>query len=134
MHNNYRSSNLGRVDSIAASPGFTWGRSGNVGSGAYLLNDTVPSNLAGRIVSLYNAQITSIGVAVENADTFVVSIERNNGDTTYTEIATLTVTSLRKLEVAIAIDISYNDELCCKIKSGSCKNPVVYLIIKGDSV
>ena len=122
------------ADSVSASPGFTWGRSGKAVSGAYLINDTVPSNLTGRIVPLYDGLIDTVFVASENADTFVIAIEKRVG-AVFTELCTVTVTAARtKIEYLTNINVAYGDELACKIKSGSCKNPVVGIIIKGDSV
>lgn len=128
-----RSENLPGADTIATSPGFTWGKSGNVSSGAYLLNDSVPSNLAGRIVPAYNAQITQIFVTTETNDTATLAIETRSG-VTFTEIGTISLSAERKKIVDVAISISWGDEIAVKVKTGSCKNPVLGLVIKGDSV
>ena len=41
----------------SASPGFTYGRSGNLPSSTWLLNDTVPCNQSGRVNYLNNCFI-----------------------------------------------------------------------------
>ena len=51
-----------KVD-VSASPGFTWGKSGAV-KNSWLLNDTVPSNLAGRVVPI-DGQIVEITATAE---------------------------------------------------------------------
>ena len=120
------------ADSTSVSPGFTWGKSGNVGSGTYLLNDTVPSNIAGRLVSIEEGIISEIFVTSQDVDTFVVAIEKRNG-ATFIELATLTVTAGRTATGSYSALVYRGDELACRIKSGSCKNPVVGIIMQGDT-
>lgn len=116
---------------ISASPGFTWGRSGNAPTSTYLLNDSVPSNVVGRIVPISTGVIAQVFVASENADTWVLAIEKRSG-VTFTEIGSVTMTAQRTITQAVSISVSLGDELALKVKSGSCKNPVVGLIIKGS--
>jgi hypothetical protein len=123
-----------QIAGVSASPGFTWGRSGNVGSGTWLQNDTVPSNLAGRIFPLSNGQLIQLAVTNEGVNTFIVELYEHNG-TTYTLLATCALTAVRSKVFGIAdfgiVSITNGKELAIKVSSGSCKNPVVAGIFSG---
>lgn len=114
---------------VSASPGFSFGRSGTVTTGAYLTVDTVPSNITGRIVPI-NGNITKIFVGCENADTFTVGIQKRVG-AVYTDIATVSMVSSRKNTFSVSATVSIDDELCAYIKTGSARNVIVGLIIQG---
>jgi hypothetical protein len=116
----------------SASPGFTWGRSGNVGSGAWLQNDSVPSNLAGRKVDFVEASLRKILVTNENANTFVLGIYEHDG-TTFTQLTTLSLTAERTKSANVIVPITSGKELAVKIESGSCKNVVVGVVISGSN-
>ena len=64
----------------SASPGFSWGRSGNLSSGTWLLNDNVSSNRAGRTVSFDNPEIVRIQTASEDLDTYTITIYEHEGN------------------------------------------------------
>lgn len=129
-----RSDQIGGADSIAASPGFTWGKSGNIGSGTYLLNDTVPSNRTGRLVPTYDSIISEVLVAGEYGNTYTctIAIEKRNG-ASFTELCTVSLSAERIKVESFSCLVAREDELAVKVKSGSIKNPVVGVIIKGDS-
>jgi hypothetical protein len=122
---------VGQRMSVSASPGFTWGRSGNVSSGAWLQNDTVPSNVTGRHIFLHNAYIKKVFISNETVNTFNIGIYEHDG-TTYTLLYTSIVTGLRKFDESINIAITYNKELAMYVSSGSCKNIVCGLLIAGN--
>lgn len=133
MRSGNRSSLIPGADQLAASPGFTWGKSGNVSSNTYLVNDKVPSNTSGRIIPV-TGLLTEIFVTGQNDTTVTIAIEKRNGST-LTEIATITLTSQRKkIQSYTDVSLSYGDELAVKVKSGSIKNPVVGVVVKGDSI
>lgn len=116
---------------VSASPGFTWGKSGNV-SNAYLLNDTVPSNTSGRL-SPVTGQLEVIFVTCQNNSNATVVIEKRVG-ATFTTLASITLSSARKgtFVLSPAPAISVNDEIAVRISGASIKNPVVGVIIKGS--
>lgn len=115
----------------SASPGFSFGRSGTSNAGTYLQVDSVPSNQAGRIVPLQSGKITSVFISCQNAATFTIEIQKRVGNT-FNTIYTETVTGLRKKTSSVSgVSVSLNDELCCKVGSGSASNIIVGLIIKG---
>jgi hypothetical protein len=122
-----------------ASPGFTWGRSGTTRN-TYLSNDTVPSNLSGRVVTL-QGNITSIFVANQNAgDKFQVQIQKRVGNT-FTTVATLLADGTSRIySGTVLAAVGIGDELCCYIQgSGTISgvsltgatNPVCGIIIQG---
>jgi hypothetical protein len=112
------------------SPGFTWGRSGTTNAGAYLLNDTVPSNLTGRIVSL-NAYIVEVFVANELANTFDVAIQKRIGPSTFATLVTISLVSQRLKTQSVFVSVNDGDELVALVSSGAAKNPVVGLVLQG---
>ena len=115
----------------SASPGFTWGKSGNVGSGTWLLNDTISSDLVGRNFPLYNGSLDKISVSNELASTFTISVYEHD-HTTYTLLSSLSLTSqIRKSALITGVSVSYDKELAVRVTSGSCKNVVVQLILSG---
>lgn len=116
-----------------ASPGFSFGRSGNVSSGAYLLNEGVPSNTTGRPINLSNGRITQISISNENVNTFSIRLEEHDG-VTFTTLGTFTVTASRSTSFAnLNIPISANKEMSAKVQSGSGKNIVVTVYVKGNA-
>lgn len=125
------------IDSIYAtfsgliSPGFTWGRSGNVPSGTWLQNDTVPSNITGRNFPFFNGQLVTIAVSNEDVTTATVQLYEHD-KVTFTLLATLTLTAQRSKEQNFtSVPITKGKELAVRIGSGSVKNIVVQLVIKG---
>jgi hypothetical protein len=121
---------ISNTAAVSASPGFTWGRSGQIND-AYLLNDNVASDTAGRIVPV-DGFVTTIFVACELPSTATVEIRRRVG-AVYTTITSTTLASVRKKTDLLVTQpaVSKNDELCVYVSGSSIKNPVVGLIIKG---
>jgi hypothetical protein len=125
---------INQLTAVSASPGFTWGDSGNINSGTFLLNDTVPSNQAGRMVPLKSGEITKIFVANQDANTFTIEILKRTGPGTFSSLTTVSVVAARtKVETKSGVSVAENDELVCKVSAGSCKNPVVGVIIRGTN-
>lgn len=117
--------------SVSASPGFTFGDSGNISANSWLLNDTVPSNKTGRLIYLNNAIITSVFVSNENPNTFDVEVYEHDGST-FTLLYTLNVVASRQAKATgLTIALTTDKELAIKIVGGSAKNPVVGLQLSG---
>lgn len=117
-----------------ASPGFSFGRGGNVSGGAYLLNEGTPSNTTGRPIGLNNGRITGVVISNQDTNTYTIELEEHDG-TTYTSLGTFTVTSLRSDEfLNLSIPLTTGKEMSAKVSSGSCKNPVVTVYVKGDAI
>ena len=119
---------------VSASPGFSWGESGNVTANTWLVNDTVPSNKTGRNFPLYNGFIFEIAVANENSNTFDIEIYEHDG-TTFTLLATVGLTAQRSDVFDQSdfgtVNITRGKELAAKLVNGSGKNVVIQLIAKG---
>lgn len=116
-----------------ASPGFSFGRSGNVAAGAYLQNETVPSNITGRPVDLTDGRIIQVSISNESANTFTIELEEHDG-TTYTSLGTFSLTAERsKKFTGLNIAITAGKEIAAKVSAGSAKNPIVTVYVKGDA-
>lgn len=118
----------------ATSPGFTWGRSGNIPSGTWLLNDSVPSNKGGRTIVLNSAKIVKIFTASEELNTYDLGIYSHDGnEINLTLITTLVVTASRTGDSgAVSISVPFGKQLATKVDTGSAKNLIVGIIMQGD--
>jgi hypothetical protein len=117
-----------------ASPGFSFGRSGNVSSGAYLLNESVPSNVTGRPIDLSNGRITQVSISNESSATFTIELEEHNG-VTFTSLGTFSLSAERSKDFSsLNISLSAGKEMSAKVSSGSGKNIIVTVYVKGDAV
>lgn len=131
----YRYDNPSGADINAVSPGFTWGKSGTIPKGAYLLNDTVPSNVAGRIVPVYDGIISEAFISIQNTSTVSFDIQKRVGSV-FTTVLTITITAARVDVQSFSTSVSRLDELVCRVSPTSAnkpQNPVIGLIIKGDT-
>jgi hypothetical protein len=118
----------------SASPGFSWGRSGNSAAGTWLQNDSVPSNLAGRVVTFASAQIKKIFSATEDLNTYTLDIYEHEGNSiNLTFLTTVTVTASRSGDSGtISIPVTSGRQLAIQIATGSAKNIVVGIILAGS--
>lgn len=119
---------------VSASPGFTWGDSGNV-KNSYLQNDTVPSNLAGRIVPV-TGSIRAITVTSRLPNSAQIEIHRRDPGPVYTVLTTVTMPANR-VGIFILADpypaVTVGDELSVFVNdTAAISNPVVGLIILGE--
>jgi hypothetical protein len=115
---------------VSASPGFTWGRTGSVGVGAYLLNDEVPSNVTGRVITFADPVIRKILVTNGAVSTFTITIQEHDG-TTYTDLTTVSLTAQRETTATVNVPITSGKQLAIKVSSGLANNPVVGIILDG---
>lgn len=126
--------NISAGAGTGASPGFSFGRSGNTPSGTYLQNETVPSNVTGRPIDLDTGKIIQIVVSNQNINTFTIEIEEHDG-TTYTSLGTYSLVSERsKKFTGLSVNLTSGKELAAKVSSGSCKNPIVTVYVKGGAL
>lgn len=126
---------LKRRASISASPGFSWGQSGNCTSNTWLTNETVPSDRTGRVFPLDDGQLVAFVVSNELINTFSMQLYEHDG-TTFTLLGTFSLTAQRSRTFTSVdfgtISITKGKELAVKVSSGSCKNPVVIGIFSGN--
>ena len=120
-----------KVDT-SASPGFTFGRSGNITANTWLLNDTVPSNKAGRTIFLNNATLESVFVSNESPNTFDLEIWEHNG-TTFNLLTTVSISAARNATFSAgSLSLTTGYELAVKVVNGSGKNITAGLLLSGD--
>ena len=118
----------------SASPGFSWGRSGNI-SNTWLSNEGVPSNKAGRAITFTDPKIVRIFSASENVATYTLEIYEHEGDSiNLTLLTTLSVTASRTGDSS-TLDIAATSgrQLAILLASGSAKNIVVGLQLAGSN-
>lgn len=114
----------------SASPGFTWSRFGDSMTGTYLLNDGVPSNIAGRKVP-FTGQLTRIFVTSENDDTFTIDIMRRTAPNTYVTIQSVSLVAARaQTFTGLTAIATLDDELAAQISAGNCRNVEIGVIIE----
>ena len=119
----------------SASPGFTWGKSGNINANAWLLNDTVPSNLAGRLVFLQEAEVTKLFLTSQDAATYDIGIYTHDGDEiNLTLVDTQSVVASRSASFDLALAIPTGKQLAVRLTSGSAKNLTAGLSLRGKVV
>lgn len=119
----------------SASPGFSWGRSGNSVAGTWLTNEGVPSNKAGRAITFNSPQIVRIFSATEDLDTYTLQIYEHAGnEVSLTLLTSLSVTSSRTGDSGvISVSVTSGRQLAILLSSGTAKNIVVGTILKGDT-
>ncbi len=116
---------------VSASPGFTWGRRGTISPpNAYLFNDRVLSHITGRLIKFTDAVLRKVLVTNSALSTCVFTIQEHDG-TTFTDLGTISLVAQRSNTVDFAVPITIGKELAIKVTSGSCKNPVVGVILDG---
>lgn len=120
---------------VSASPGFTWGRSGVIPSGSWLLNDTVPANLSGREVFLYNAVVESVYISKQDTNIVKFSVYYHSGDSIgLTLLGSVTTGAQRGQDFAVSWAVPKGKQLALRIATdtpNSAKEPVVGLLLKG---
>jgi hypothetical protein len=123
---------------VSASPGFTWGRSGNVSTGTWLLNDSVPSNTSGRLIFLNSAEIVKIFIANEDATILSVDIYSHDGNSVnLTLLGTVTTAATRNNTFTVSYSVALNKQIGLRLSPSSAnsgKNMVAGCLIKGSTV
>lgn len=127
-----------QIFATSASPGFTWGRSGNTPAGTWLQNDTVPSNKSGRTVFLQNALVKKVFIANEDASILSVDVYYHDGnEVSLTLAGTVTTTAVRTSEFDVSYSIPKGKQLALKLSDTSAtaaKNIVTGVLISGNLV
>ena len=108
----------------AISPGWTFGRSGQINKGAYLLNDTVPSNVSGRPIPI-DGFIVKIAVSVQTAGNFSFTLEEHDGVTftTLTTVSMVVADGRQKTFDISGVAVSKDKQLAVKVSSTSSSRP-----------
>lgn len=116
----------------SASPGFTYGRSGNLPADTWLLNETVPSNISGRWIFTNNTSVTEIYVGTENVDTFDIALYYHDGDEVgLTFVGSVSIVAATGGKFSVNFPVVTDKQLGVRIINGSAKNAVVGLQLEG---
>jgi len=125
---------LAETVSTSASPGFSFGKGGNVNSGAYLENEGVPSNISGRYIYIDNAVVTRVFIAVQNAATFDVAVYYHDGnEANLTLLGTINIVASTGGESSVNWVVPSQKQLAMRIVNGSAKNAVGGLELQGTN-
>lgn len=119
--------------SVSASPGFTYGRSGPVGVGTYMLADGVSSNRAGRLVSFTSPKLMKVEVAGPVVDTYELEVFEHDGNlTNEVTLLTVVVTAASSGSVDVDTAITSGKRLGVRCSSGSTSDINVGLFLSGS--
>lgn len=102
----------------SASPGYTWGRSGPINAGTFLLNDGVVSSTAGRIVS-FNGTITHVYIDTPNSDTFTLAVMQRTAPATFSTLGSVSVVSAPGGAFAVSIPVTSGMILAVQCSAGT---------------
>lgn len=126
----------GAIEEIgaSASPGFSWGRPGNLLVNTWLQNDGVTSNLTGRFVSINNPRIVQIFTGNQTVGSYTLTVYEHDGNSIgLTTLGTISVVSDRGNSVDVDIPITQGRQLAIRLTTGSADNIIAGLILKGDA-
>lgn len=116
----------------SASPGFSFGRSGNVVAGTWLSNESVPSNKAGRWNYLKSAKVTRVYVANEIVDTYDLEVYYHDGNEAgLTSLGTVSIVAAKGGAFEVEWPIPQNKQIAVKLSTGSAKNLIVGVELRG---
>lgn len=121
----------------SASPGFSFGRSGNTTAGTYLQNETVPSNVAGRWVYITNGSVKRVFVSNELVTTYKIEALYHDGNEVgLTSLGTVTVTASKGGAFSVNWAVPANKQIAIRIATDSpnaAKNVVCGLELSGTN-
>ena len=121
--------------SVSASPGFSFGRSGNTTAGTYLQNETVPSNLSGRWVYINSAIIKHVYVSNETSTTYTIEVlYHDGGGVGLTSLGTVTVVAARGGDFPVSWAVPTGKQIAIRMSpstANASKNIVCGLQLQG---
>ena len=120
----------------SASPGFSFGRSGNVSSGTWLRRPgNVPSNRAGVTVPIANPTIVEISTSNRNIDTYTIEIVQHEGNlVNLVSLGTVTVISARGGTFTVNFSTTKGQQIAVRlIGGGSVRDLGVDIVIRGNA-
>ena len=119
----------------SASPGFGFGRSGNVPSNTWLYRTgNVPSNKTGVAMGITNPIVIQVDVGNENISTFDIQVYEHEGDeVNLTLLGTVSVVASRTGSFTVSWAATSGRQLAVKLSDGSAKNPGVDITLSGTN-
>lgn len=122
----------GTTPGTSASPGFQYGRAGNISAPTYLqVVATVPSNTAGTRVP-FDGFITSIWTDNEAVNTYSLQVRRKDGVGGFVDVvgALLTMTAKENDDVSLLVPVTAGWILGIQMTVGSGRNVQAGVIIE----
>lgn len=108
----------------SASPGFSFGRSGNTTAGTYLQCETVPSSVSGRWVYINSASVTDVYISNETITTYTIQVIYHNGNLSgATLLGTVTVTAARGGAFSVSWPVPTNTQIAVLVDPATANNP-----------
>lgn len=130
----------GAIEEIgaSASPGYSFGRSGNLSQNTWLRRPgNVPSNRAGITVSIVNPKIVKVSCSNRNVETYEIKIYEHEGNQiNLVLLETLTVTSSRGDVFDVDITVTEGKQLAVRLGntfSGNVRDLGVDLVLTGGT-
>ena len=122
----------------SASPGFSFGRSGNLSSGTWLRRPgNVPSNRAGVTIPIANPIITKISCSNRNIETYEVEIYEHEGnEVNLTLLATISITAARGGVFPVLVSATEGKQLAARLGNTAANNVRdvgVDIVLTGDN-
>lgn len=123
---------LSNAVATSASPGFGFGKGGNISNGAYLECEGVPSNISGRYVYINNAIVTRVFISVQNVSTFDIEVFYHDGnEVNITSLGIVSLVASTGGEFGVSWSVPTAKQLSMRIVNGSAKNAVGGLELQG---
>jgi hypothetical protein len=121
----------------SASPGFSFGRPGNVSANTWLRRPgNVSSNRAGVTVSINNPVIVSVAVSNRNIETYTIEIYEHEGNqVNLTLLGSVNIVAARGGIFPVNITATQGRQLAVRLGSsvgGTTRDIGVDLVLKGD--
>lgn len=136
--NGFASDDLqGAVEEIgaSASPGFSFGRSGNVSVNSWLRRPgNVPSNRAGVTIPINNPEIISVSCSNRNVDNYTVSIYEHEGNqSNLTLLGSINVINSTGGTFPVSFMATQGKQLAVRLTSGTVRDLGVDLVLVGNN-
>lgn len=130
---------IGGAVANSVSPGFTYGRSGNVPAESWYINNEVVSNITGIPFGLQAGKILAVWAGSQLTATYDIEIYEHEGnEVNLTLLATINIVALTSA-IIIPTDTEFNQsadpsqfkQIGCKLVNGSAKFPKVSIFLGG---
>jgi len=139
--NGFTSDNVqGAIEEIgaSASPGFSFGRSGNLSQNTWLRRPgNVNSNRAGVTVSISNPVIVELSCSNRNIETYDIEVYEHEGNqVNLTLLTTVSIVAARGGTFSLNVSVTQGRQLAVRLGttfSGNVRDLGVDLILKGDT-
>lgn len=117
----------------SASPGFTWGFHGNTVANKWLFNDEVPSSATGRVIQFSRPTVRKIltNCVSSTVDCRLELVVHDGNATNITQVSVIVLDGVTEKVQNVSIPIESGKQLAVRVIQGSCRNPVVGVLLDG---